>query len=68
MKIQFDKIFRDLLVIDIETASAFEDYSDMDDRMQSLWDKKASYMQKTDKVPRKNFTLTKGRFMQNLEK
>ncbi len=44
MKIQFDKIFRNYLVIDIETSSSFESYEDMDERMQLLWDKKASYM------------------------
>lgn len=37
-----------MLVIDIETASAFKDYSDMDERMQSLWQKKASFLANND--------------------
>ena len=60
MKIQFDKIFRNLLVIDIETASGFEDYQNMDDRMQSLWDKKASFMQKTEDAPSEDLYFDKG--------
>ncbi len=48
MKIQFDKIFKNLLVIDIETASAFEKYQDMNERMQLLWNKKASFISKSD--------------------
>jgi DNA polymerase elongation subunit (family B) len=39
---------KNLLVIDIETASAFKDYSDMDERMQSLWQKKASFLANND--------------------
>lgn len=60
MKIQFDKIFRNLLVIDIETASAFADYKDMDVRMQSLWDKKASYMQNTEDTTSQELYFDKG--------
>ena len=45
MKIQFENIFRNFLVIDIETASIYKNYSDMDERMKTLWDKKASFMQ-----------------------
>lgn len=60
MKIQFDKIFRNLLVIDIETASAFENYHDMNDRMQSLWDKKASYLQKTEESSSQELYFDKG--------
>ncbi|MCG8309362.1 MAG: 3'-5' exonuclease [Cytophagales bacterium] len=48
MKIQFENIFRNFLIIDIETASNFEDYSDMDERMRALWDKKASFIQNQD--------------------
>ena len=60
MKIQFDKIFRNFLVIDIETASAFEEYTSMDIRMQSLWDKKASYMQKAEERTSEELYFDKG--------
>lgn len=60
MKIQFDKIFRNLLVVDIETASAYGDYHDMDERMQYLWDKKASYMQKTEETSSQELYFDKG--------
>ncbi len=40
------------MVIDIETASALPDYKDMDERMQALWDKKASFIgQSEDDTP-----------------
>ena len=60
MKIQFEKIFRNLLVIDIETASAFEEYQNMDERMQTLWDKKASFMQKTEETASEDLYFDKG--------
>ena len=60
MKIQFDKIFRNLLVIDIETASAFEEYQDMNERMQALWDKKASFLQTTEETSSKELYFDKG--------
>ncbi len=44
MKQEFKRNFRNFLVIDIETASAFPRYEDMDDRLQKLWDKKASFI------------------------
>lgn len=44
MKIQFDRQYKNLLVIDIETASSFKEYADMDERMQALWNKKASFL------------------------
>ncbi len=60
MKIQFDKIFKNLLVIDIETASTFEEYEEMDDRMQYLWDKKASFIQNPEEVSSKELYFDKG--------
>jgi len=60
MKIQFDNIFKNFLVIDIETASIFEDYNSMDSRMQSLWDKKASFMQKMEERSAEELYFDKG--------
>lgn len=60
MKIQFDKDYRNFLVIDIETASAFVDYNEMDTRMQSLWDKKASFMQANDERTSEELYFDKG--------
>jgi len=48
MKDQFDKALKDYLVIDIETVSSYENFESLDPRMQSLWEKKASYMQNMD--------------------
>jgi DNA polymerase elongation subunit (family B) len=48
MNFEMTQDHKNLLVIDIETASAFKDYSDMDDRMQSLWQKKASFLANND--------------------
>ena len=60
MKIQFDKIFKNLLVIDIETASAFEQYQDINERMQSLWNKKASFISKSDEDTPEDLYFEKG--------
>jgi 3'-5' exonuclease len=48
MKIQLDRQFKNLLVIDIETASSYKSYGDMDERMQALWNKKASFLHNED--------------------
>ncbi len=48
MKIQLERQYKNLLVIDIETASAFASYDDMDQRLQTLWNKKASFLQNED--------------------
>lgn len=50
MNIQFDNISRNLMVLDIETVSSFSQYEDMDERLQRLWDKKASYMPQADQA------------------
>jgi 3'-5' exonuclease len=60
MKNQFDKAFKNYLVIDIETASTFEDYSSLDPRMQALWDKKASFMQNNEEKTSKELYFDKG--------
>lgn len=60
MKIQFENIFRNFLVIDIETASTFEDFNKLDPRMQSLWDKKASFMQNTEERSSEELYFDKG--------
>jgi len=60
MKIQFENTFRNFLVIDIETASVFEDYNDLNSRMQSLWDKKAFFMQKIDERTSEELYFDKG--------
>lgn len=44
MKIQLDKQYKNILVIDIETVSAFREYGDMDERLQNMWNKKASFL------------------------
>lgn len=48
MQLSYNSIFQDLLVIDIETVSAYESFSDMDERMQTLWIKKASFLKNDD--------------------
>lgn len=60
MKIQFDSIFNNCLVIDIETATAYVDYHDMDERMQGLWDKKASFMQNDDEISTDELFFSRG--------
>lgn len=60
MKIQFDQIFRNFLVIDIETASSYENYKDMDQRMQALWDKKASFLQNAEEATSDELYFNKG--------
>jgi len=60
MKIQFDHIFRNFLVIDIETASTYENYQDMDQNMQLLWNKKASFMQNTEEASPEDLYFSRG--------
>ncbi len=60
MKIQFDNIFKNFLVIDIETATAYADYHDMDERMRILWDKKASFMQNEDETSPDELFFSRG--------
>ena len=60
MKIQFDKLVKNFLVIDIETASVYEEYTEMDERMQALWDKKATYMQNPDEYAPEKLYFDKG--------
>lgn len=60
MKIQYENIFRNFLVIDIETASTFEDFNELDPRMRSLWDKKASFMQNIEERSSEELYFDKG--------
>ena len=60
MKIQFDKLVKNFLVIDIEPASVYQEYTEMDERMQALWDKKATYMQNPDEYAPEKLYFDKG--------
>jgi len=60
MKIQFENLFRNFMVMDIETASAYKEYKDMDERMQTLWDKKASYLQNVEESTSEELYFDKG--------
>jgi DNA polymerase elongation subunit (family B) len=60
MKIQFDHLFRNFLVIDIETASTYEDYNDLDPKMQQLWNKKASFMQNIEETTPEELYFSRG--------
>ena len=60
MTIHFENNFRNLLVIDIETASIVDDYANLDERMQSLWDKKASFLQNPEERSSKELYFDKG--------
>jgi DNA polymerase elongation subunit (family B) len=60
MKPQFDQIFRNILVIDIETASMVERYEDLSPRMQALWEKKSSFMQQNDERSSDELFFDKG--------
>jgi DNA polymerase elongation subunit (family B) len=60
MKNQFKKAFKNYLVIDIETASIFEDYSSLDPRMKAQWEKKAAFLQKTDEKTAEELYFDKG--------
>ena len=60
MKIQFDHIFRNFLVIDIETASSAESFEKLDPRMQGLWEKKALFLQNTDELSVADLYFDKG--------
>jgi len=60
MKIQLDHQFKNILVLDIETASATEQYSDMDGRLQRLWDKKASFLHNEEEMTPEELYFSKG--------
>ena len=57
---QFEQTYKNYLVIDIETASIVEDYESLDPRMQVQWDKKATFLQKTDERPSDELYFDKG--------
>ena len=60
MKFPFESLFKDLLVIDIETASAKEGYDQLDPRLQSLWDKKATFLQRSEEFTPEELYFMKG--------
>lgn len=60
MEAAFENYYKNLLVIDLETASATAEYDDMDDRFRALWDKKASTMQNPDERPVQDLYKDKG--------
>jgi len=43
-------LYKDLLVIDIETVSMVEDYHALSDRMKTLWDKKSAHLKNDDEL------------------
>lgn len=48
MRLLAETDLRSVLVIDIETVSAFENYQDLNEDWQALWDKKASSLRKNE--------------------
>jgi predicted PolB exonuclease-like 3'-5' exonuclease len=60
MKIQLDRQYKNILVIDIETASAHKHYTDMDVRLQALWDKKASFLSNDEELPNDELYFNRG--------
>lgn len=60
MKMQLERQYKNLLVIDIETASAFPEYANMDQRLQALWDKKASFLQNDENKSSEELYFNRG--------
>lgn len=60
MKMQLERQYKNLLVIDIETASAFPEYAHMDQRLQALWDKKASFLQNDENKSSEELYFNRG--------
>ncbi len=57
---EFRKRARNLLLIDIETVSATEDFSRLTPRMQQLWEKKARQLPNPDQKPAADFFYERG--------
>ncbi len=54
-------LYKNLLIIDIETVAVAPSYNDLNDRMKALWDKKASYLKhETETTPEELFTTRAG--------
>lgn len=60
MENSFENFYKNLLVIDIETASAHADYEEMEDRFKALWDKKSSTLQNPNELPAEELYREKG--------
>jgi len=45
-----ESLYKNLLVIDIETVSMVADYNALDDRMKTLWDKKSAHLKNDDEL------------------
>jgi len=60
MNIQLDRQHKNFLIIDIETASANKQYSDMDERLQALWNKKASFLHNEDEQTPQELYFSRG--------
>lgn len=43
-------LYKNLLVVDIETVSMVEDYNALNDKMKTLWDKKAAHIKNDDEL------------------
>jgi len=50
MLLNYQSYFQDLLVIDIETVCYHKSFSELDERMQALWTKKASFLKNEDNL------------------
>ncbi len=50
MNIKYESIFKNLLVIDIETVSSVSSYDALSERMQHLWDKKAQLIKNDENL------------------
>lgn len=51
MTIEFRKLIKNFLLLDIETVASHEAYEHLPERMQKLWDKKAGALKKGDENP-----------------
>jgi hypothetical protein len=60
MKIQLDRQYKNILVVDIETASAFGKSADMDERLQAMWSKKASFLHNEEEQTEEELYFNKG--------
>jgi len=60
MENSFENSYKNLLVIDIETASDHADYEEMNERFKALWDKKSSTLQNPRELPTEELYSDKG--------
>lgn len=60
MKFQLELQYKNILVIDIETASAYPSYAKMNERMQQMWNKKASFLNNEDELTPEELYFQRG--------